>query len=185
MTSMGGVLGFDFDLSLFVVSAVAPDELDAASGVRVALLLLPLTAAGATISGTGCLPIIAPFGGRPFPVGFGARPFPVGFGATTSGTGVGSSLGADFALLSRWAFRLVSIDARLFAWLASVNLVLTSGASGFLILPLPDDGGGGPPGGGAMPAGVSGCGGTMCNTNSFGFFTPFPFPIPLPPYGVA
>jgi hypothetical protein len=176
MTSMGGVFGFDFDLSLFVVSAVAPDELDAAPLVRVALLLLPLTAAGATISGTGCLPIIAPFGGRPFPVGFGA---------TTSGTGVGSSLGADFALLSRWAFRLVSIDARLFAWLASVNLVLTSGASGFLILPLPDDGGGGPPGGGAMPAGVSGCGGTMCNTNSFGFFTPFPFPIPPPPYGVA
>ena len=57
-------------------------------------------------------------------------------------------------------------------------------ASDFLILPLPDDGGGLPSGGGAMPAGVSGCGDAMCNTNSFGFFTPFPFPLPVP-YGAC
>ena len=55
MTSMGGVVGFDFDLSLFVgllsaggtvvVSAAALDELDAAPGVREALLLLALALA--------------------------------------------------------------------------------------------------------------------------------------------
>jgi hypothetical protein len=52
---MGGVVGFDFDLSLFVgllsaggtvvVSAAALDELDAAPGVREALLLLALALA--------------------------------------------------------------------------------------------------------------------------------------------
>ena len=52
MTSMGGVVGFDFDLILFVgllsaggtvvYSAAALDELDAAPGVREALLLLAL-----------------------------------------------------------------------------------------------------------------------------------------------
>ena len=127
MTSMGGVIGFDFDLSLFVglgsaggavvVSAAALDELDDAPGVREALLLLALAFAVATISGTDCLPIIAPFIGRPFPVDFGA---------TISGTGAGSSFGADFAFFSRWAFRLVSSDALIFAWSGFANLPLFS-----------------------------------------------------------
>ena len=94
-----------------------PDELDAAPLVREALLLLPLGAAGATISGTDCLPIIAPFIDRPFPVDFGA---------TISGTGAGSSFGADFAFFSRWAFRLVSSDALTFAWSGFANLPLFS-----------------------------------------------------------
>jgi hypothetical protein len=41
-----------------------------------------------------------------------------------------------------------------------------------LTLPLPG-GGGGPPGGGAIPAGVSGGPGCMCNINSLGLVFPF------------
>ena len=63
MTSTGGVVGFDFDLSLFVgllsaggtvvVPSAALDELDAAPGVREALLLLALAfAAGGGAEGS-------------------------------------------------------------------------------------------------------------------------------------
>jgi hypothetical protein len=167
-TSMGGVIGFDFPLILFVglvsaggtvvVSAAALDELDAAPGARDALLLLALACAvGAAASRFGTE---------------AARG-----GATLSGNGAGFSFGAEFAFASRAAFRLVSSVALIFALSAFANLLLillstAAALSDFLILPLPG-GGGGPPGGGAIPAGVSGGPGCMCITNSLGLVFPF------------
>jgi hypothetical protein len=157
MTSIGGVIGFDFVLILFVGlaegsllltraaaggttvgSTAALDELDAAPGVM--LLALGTEAGLGTEAARG--------------------------GATFSGIGAGSSFGAEFAFKSRAAFRV----ALSFSPLALKNLPLTfstAGFSNFLILPLPADGGGPPPGGGAIPAGTSGGPGCMCNTNSF------------------
>ena len=98
MTSMGGVIDFDFDLSLFVglaegslllarasaggtnvVSAAALDELDAAPEALV-LLALGTEAGLGTEAARG--------------------------GASFSGIGAGSSFGAEFAIKSRAAFRV-------------------------------------------------------------------------------
>jgi hypothetical protein len=186
MTSMGGVIGFDFDLILFVVlvsaggtvvvSAAALGELDAAPGVLEALLLLALafaagatsgaTAAGAT-AGCDCLPITFVLFAALASAAFAAFSLlDNGGGARFSGIGAGFSFGAEFAFKSRAAFRV----ALTFSPFAFKNLPLTrvpSASKNFLILPLPDDGGGLPSGGGAIPAGVSGGPGCMCNTSSF------------------
>jgi hypothetical protein len=177
---MGGVLGTDFDLVLFAL-LLALAAAGATSGA---------TAAGATAAGTGSRSFVLPFILYLFAFLASAalRAFSFldnGGGAWFSGSGAGFSFGAEFAFKSRAAFRVCLT----FSAFAFKNLPLTmvpSASLNFLILPLPDDGGGGPPGGGAMPAGVSGLGGgIMCNTNSFGFLTPFPFPLPVPPYGVV
>ena len=116
MTSMGGVIGFDFDLSLFVglvsaggtvvVSAAALDELDAAPGVREALLLLALAfavggcAEGSRLAARGFAAALASaaaaatsrFGTEAALGTEAARG-----GATLSGIAAGSSFGAEFS----------------------------------------------------------------------------------------
>ena len=97
MTSMGGVVGFDFDLSLFVgllsaggtvvVSAAALDELDAAPGVREALLLLALAlAVGGCAEGSLLLGI-----------GFAAAALASAAAAATSRFGTEAALGTEAA----------------------------------------------------------------------------------------
>jgi hypothetical protein len=157
---MGGVIGFDFDLTLFV-GLVEGSTLLARAAVG-------STAAGSTVGSTPvCLPLNL---GRPLALvsaAFAAFSRLVnGCGARISGIAAGSSFGAEFAFRSRAAFRV----ALSFSPLALKNLPLTDATgpfSDFLILPLPDDGGGLPSGAGAMPAGVSGGPGSMCITNSF------------------
>ena len=142
MTSMGGVIGFDFDLILFVlvlvsaggtvvVSAAALGELDAAPGVLEALLLLALafaagatsgaTAAGAT-AGCDCLPITFVLFAALASAAFAAFSLlDNGGGARFSGIGAGFSFGAEFAFKSRAAFKV----ALTFSPLALKNLPLT------------------------------------------------------------
>ena len=169
-----------FSAGAGVGPAEAP-ELDAVPLVREALLLLVLSTAGvsagvsaggATAAGGACLPLNLDLALPLVSAAFAASSRLVnGGGARFSGIGAGSSFGADFAFKSRAAFGAASSAALIFALSVFANLLLillfTNAVSAFLILPLPDDGGGGPSGGGAIPAGVSGGPGFMCNTNSF------------------
>ena len=186
MTSMGGVIGFDFDLSLFVglvsaggtvvVSTAALDELDDAPGVREALLLLALAFAVAGVVEDVRLAslVFAALGAE------AARG-----GVSFSGIGSGSIFDRDPNPAS-------SVACFILRRCASLNNV----GSGFLnasvlilplpvlILPLPGGGGGPPPGGGAIPAGVSGGPGCACSINSLAFCTRFTaLPITFVPYG--
>ena len=157
--------------------AAAPDELDAAPGVREALLLLALAFA---VGGCAEGPRLAARGFAALASAASAAMTRFGTeaalgteaargGATLSGIGVGFSF--EYAsLTSRAAVKLARILAILFLVRASC-LILLSTTTGFLILPLPG-GGGGPPGGGAMPAGVSGGPDGMCSINSLGLVFP-------------
>jgi hypothetical protein len=175
---MGGVIGFDFDLSLFVglvsaggtvvVSAAALDELDDAPGVREALLLLALAFAVAGVVEDVRLAslVFAALGAE------AARG-----GVSFSGIGSGS-------IFDRDPNRASSVACFILSRCASLNNV-GSGLLNLLalILPLPG-GGGGPPGGGAMPAGVSGGPGCMCSINSLAFrLLSAAVPTTFVPYG--
>ena len=166
MTSMGGVVGFDFDLSLFVgllsaggtvvVPSAALDELDAAPGVREALLLLALAFAAGGCAESALLAAL----------GFAALGTEAARGGVSfSGVGSGS-------IFDRDPNRASSVACFILRRCASLNNVGSGLLNLFaLILPLPlplPGGGGGPPGGGAIPAGVSGGPGCMCITNSLG-----------------
>jgi hypothetical protein len=166
MTSTGGVIGFDFDLSLFVgllsaggtvvVSAAALDELDAAPGVREALLLLALAfSALGTEAARG--------------------------GVSFSGVGSGSIFDRAPAFASSAAcFPLRRVASLIKFGSGFLNLSVLI----LLILPLPGGGGGPPPGGGAIPAGVSGGPGCMCNINSLAFRSlSAALPTTFVPYG--
>ena len=158
--------------------AAALDELDAAPGVREALLLLALAfavggcAEGPRLAARGFAAALASAASAAM-TRFGTEAAlgteAARGGATLSGIGVGFSF--EYAsLTSRAAVKLARILAILFLVRASC-LILLSTTTGFLILPLPG-GGGGPPGGGAMPAGVSGGPDGMCSINSLGLVFP-------------
>ncbi len=157
-----------------VASGAALDELDAAPGVREALLLLALAFAVG-----GCAE-----GSRLAARGFAAALVSAAAAAMfrfgtegalgTEAARAGSSFGAGFSFcISREDFRLASspaVSLRVsFVNPATSFLILLSTMTGFLILPLPGVRGGPPCGGGAMPAGVSPGPGTMCIINSFSF----------------
>ena len=200
MTSMGGVIGFVFDLSLVVglvsadgtvvVSAAALDELDAAPGVREALLLLALAfAAGggaeASLLAARGFAALASAAAAAAASRFGteaARFAALGTEAARGGvsfSGVGSG-----SIFDRDPNRASSVACFILRRCASLNNV-GSGLLNLLalILPLPG-GGGGPPGGGAMPAGVSGGPGCMCSINSLAFrLLSAAVPTTFAPYG--
>jgi hypothetical protein len=165
---MGGVIGFDFDLSLFVglvsaggtnvVSAAALDELDAAPGVREALLLLALAfaVAGGVEDVRLAALVFAALGTE------AARA-----GVSFSGIGSGSIFDRAPAFASSAAcFPLRRVASLIKFGSGFLNLSVLILPLLVLILPLPGGGGGPPPGGGAIPAGVSGGPGCMCNINS-------------------